>query len=465
MVGYTLVPPNMMANFSHFPVVDAFDCAHKRGDGQGIIAVRATKNANGRLVTIAFHDALGSESTLVCDAMARAEAKCFQASPSAIIDTSTADDSDVTRVSPCLPHLPTPLPAHRHETPRIAMPTHDRSATHRLNQAHRLAIQDGSASEAAAQKKWNPRANLFGCEFHHAEELIRHGKARAQDRRIYTAAMRRSKRNQHEVDLAMKQMTQRYGKTLAQKNRAETFPAFLPYGVGTHGMTTGNAAEVSHKIFAAPRKMSSLFGSMRASVEVIHRRDDLMRTEYVAAAASALGKQPFQISMSQKAPQDALPPDVHRHFREVCKVAQEMEPSKLHQPERAGDNPFFSIKCRGDTYIVSPSELLCQPFPAYDKACDCKSNGNRELVCPHVLRCVLDSKHDWRHYVKPYQLGESWRMQCLPVWSPPGASDALQGARDLKNEGQVTSKRVLIGGSVLSTLHVPSSAPPLLLNS
>ena len=91
--------------------------------------------------------------------------------------------------------------------PRIAMPTHDRSATHRLNQAHRLAIQDGSASEAAAQKKWNPRAHLFGCEFHHAEELIRHGKAGAQDRRIYTAAMRRSKRNKHEVDLAMKQMT------------------------------------------------------------------------------------------------------------------------------------------------------------------------------------------------------------------------------------------------------------------
>ena len=116
MVGYTLVPPNMMANFSHFPVVDAFDCAHKRGDGQGIIAVRATKNANGRLVTIAFHDALGSESTLVCDAMARAEAKCFQASPSAINDTSAEDDSDVTRVSPCMPRLPTPLPAHRHES-------------------------------------------------------------------------------------------------------------------------------------------------------------------------------------------------------------------------------------------------------------------------------------------------------------------------------------------------------------
>ena len=48
VVGYTLIPPNMMANFNRFPVFNAFDCAHKRGDGQGIIAVRATKNANGR---------------------------------------------------------------------------------------------------------------------------------------------------------------------------------------------------------------------------------------------------------------------------------------------------------------------------------------------------------------------------------------------------------------------------------
>ena len=58
-------------------------------------------------------------------------------------------------------------------------------------------------------------------------------------------------------------------------------------------------------------------------------------------------------------------------------------------------------------YTVSPAELLCKPFPAYDKACQCQSNGNRGMVCPHVLRCLLDSKHDWRHYVKPWQLAEA----------------------------------------------------------
>ena len=62
VMGYTLVPPCMMAHFKHYPDWDAFDCAHKRGEGQGIIAARATKNANGRLVTVSFSDTLGPES-------------------------------------------------------------------------------------------------------------------------------------------------------------------------------------------------------------------------------------------------------------------------------------------------------------------------------------------------------------------------------------------------------------------
>ena len=84
LMGYTLIPPNVMANFSSFPPWDAFDCAHKRGAAQGIIAVRATKNANERLQTISFSDVLGPESSLTCGAIMGAEAKCLGASRSAI---------------------------------------------------------------------------------------------------------------------------------------------------------------------------------------------------------------------------------------------------------------------------------------------------------------------------------------------------------------------------------------------
>jgi len=84
VMGYTLIPPNIMSNFSKFPPWDAFDCAHKRGAAQGIIASRATKNANGRLEVISFSDVLGPESSLTCNAIMGAEAKCLEGSESAI---------------------------------------------------------------------------------------------------------------------------------------------------------------------------------------------------------------------------------------------------------------------------------------------------------------------------------------------------------------------------------------------
>ena len=80
--------------------------------------------------------------------------------------------------------------------------------------------------------------------------------------------MRRSKRHKNEVDLALQQMSTPFGKSLAARNKAETYPAHLPIGVavGTHGNTTGNVAEVSHRLLEAARKTVSLFTSMRAAV-------------------------------------------------------------------------------------------------------------------------------------------------------------------------------------------------------
>ena len=46
IMGYSLVPLEIMANFAAFPPWDAFDCAHKRGAAQRILAARATLNAD-----------------------------------------------------------------------------------------------------------------------------------------------------------------------------------------------------------------------------------------------------------------------------------------------------------------------------------------------------------------------------------------------------------------------------------
>ena len=78
IMGYSLVPPEIMGNFAAFPPWDGFDCAHKRNAAQGIIASRATLNANGRLQVVSFHDLLGPESNLTCGAAFGAEAHCLR---------------------------------------------------------------------------------------------------------------------------------------------------------------------------------------------------------------------------------------------------------------------------------------------------------------------------------------------------------------------------------------------------
>ena len=60
--------------------------------------------------------------------------------------------------------------------------------------------------------------------------------------------MRLSKRHTDAVDALAAKMKTPFGKGLSKKAKAEVYPAHLPPGVGTHGNTTGNAAEVSHSI-------------------------------------------------------------------------------------------------------------------------------------------------------------------------------------------------------------------------
>ena len=88
IMGYTLVPPEIMADFAAFPPWDAFDCAHKRGLAQGILATRATLNANSRLQVISFHDLIGAESSLTCGAAFGAEKHCLVNSKSAVAGES-----------------------------------------------------------------------------------------------------------------------------------------------------------------------------------------------------------------------------------------------------------------------------------------------------------------------------------------------------------------------------------------
>ena len=116
VMGYTLVPPHVMAHFKSLPPWDAFDCAHKRGHAQGIIAARATKNANSRVDIISFSDTIGPESSLTCGAIMGAEQKILAGSKSQIGGSSPCVTAVLeltallNQTTPSPPHTTTPSP-------------------------------------------------------------------------------------------------------------------------------------------------------------------------------------------------------------------------------------------------------------------------------------------------------------------------------------------------------------------
>jgi hypothetical protein len=89
---------------------------------------------------------------------------------------------------------------------------------------------------------------------------MRSGSKGQADSKIYEQALRRSKRSKADVNALVQQISSVKGKSLLKrKAMPQLFPAFLPDGVGTQGNTTGNVAEVSHRMFDAVRSEVTLF--------------------------------------------------------------------------------------------------------------------------------------------------------------------------------------------------------------
>lgn len=63
LVGWTLVPPNMMQHgWENFMPVTAWDCAGMRGRGQGILIARATKDGNNNIHPVSLSHMLAAEA-------------------------------------------------------------------------------------------------------------------------------------------------------------------------------------------------------------------------------------------------------------------------------------------------------------------------------------------------------------------------------------------------------------------
>jgi hypothetical protein len=192
--------------------------------------------------------------------------------------------------------------------------------------------------------------------------------------------------------------------SLLRKRRKERLaPCFLPSGIGTHAMTTSNAAEVSHTMFAACRGEMSFFRSLKLCVDLIEIRSRSLREDYLEAVAHGLGKQRIEVSMTTTPARSAIPPFLRNVFNKQEDAAKALlEPMKTDSPSADMAQYLFPVPAgqNGNPWVADPTAI---PKGKYDEACSCGRTATEHLFCKHIHRVLTCTHSDWTVFVKPWQ--------------------------------------------------------------
>lgn len=200
LMGWTIVPPNMMSGLQHFMPVDAQDCAAMRGTANGILLGRATKDANDHIHPISLSCMIGAEGNFTLDAMHRAEKMILG------------------------DHSPLSAPG-------------------------RLSIIDGGAALASQQLSHFPESKLWRCSRHLKEDLSRMGKKAGDEKELYEQLLRCTATRKEEALDIWRKMDDR--SPVKHAPIEQVCPAFAhsPH----HGNMTNNMVEVMWTMFQGVR--------------------------------------------------------------------------------------------------------------------------------------------------------------------------------------------------------------------
>ena len=217
LIGWTLIPLNMMdGGWQHFPPVSALDCAGMRGRGQGILVVRATKDADNHIHPVAISHFLGPEGDITVGSHVESEKKCIDL---------------------------------------------DRDGTH-------LAIIDGGSSLG----KYSP--NHFRCS-RHLEEQLRHTPSGRASIEIYKKLLYIPKNFKPLADREYDKLPT--NSPLRGLEKRHFVQAHLPPNLCHHGNTTNNMAEIFNGMALSVREQPTLYRSLLATVELLsYRRKALL---------------------------------------------------------------------------------------------------------------------------------------------------------------------------------------------
>ena len=376
VIGWTLIPKNMMYdNLLNFIPVDAIDGAAMRDDAAGTMFIRATKDANENVHPISISVLLTSECNAALNAHMTAENVLLRQSSS--------------------PGLTTNSP---------------------LDAPGRVTITDGGPALMGVQNAMHPSTSLFRCMHHMKEELRKRCKLSLQ---IYEELLQVPFGRVQEADELFAKLPER--SPLRKIPREQICQAYLHGSL--FGVKTNNFAEVSNHMFAETRKQKELCNSLLATVAILKRRRDDLRSKVQHLKAMQNFRQTAALLRPEDTwPQDSITEPVFKEHTALRAKVQDL--LRVHKVDENNDKVWRVTLNREIVHVV---DLNCFHTRQFHKLCSCGKGGFSNLWCKETEALFRAINTDWRAWVPYWCRADTWERQVGPDFCVPGGQEIIRG--------------------------------------
>ena len=382
IMGFTLVPPNMMrGGLAQFPPFDAIDAASMRDYAAGVMINRATKDGNDNVHLISTSVMLASESGLSLDATQSAETLLL------------GEDNPLSH------------------------PDH-------------VTITDGGIALLSSQVKHHRRASLWRCYRHLKADLLRRCKASAQ---ILDKLVGLPPGRVHAADELMAELPPH--SPLRKVPKEQFCQAYMASNVSLHGNVTNNMVEISNHMLARARSEHLLFKAMQVTAETVKHRLDELRSTMLDKKASSLDKPVLLLSPDDSFPEGNVTPATQRAWEIVQSKAKDLPPPV--RVARGGLVTTDEFEVRRTAEKVSRVNLSYLPHGPFLALCDCGKSSTHKLWCECVQSVFHHSTGDWRRWLKPWRTSSAWEKQLGPAFNSPTGGQICVQVKFLSEEGSL----------------------------
>jgi hypothetical protein len=278
LMGFTMIPKNVMQNPSAFWSVDTIDCSTAY---TGVLCLRVAKDANDSVHPKSISVIFAPEGKVALRAVMKAEKLILSALPG----------------------------------PKVA------------EFGNVLTVHDAAKCLRTERKLEYPSSWTMYCAMHMRNAMTR-GNATKEEKAIYNTCLNLPK---HCKEIALRKIANLPKTSMLHRyDKAELWPCFFPDGWGNHGTTVNQTVEVAHQIYSSVRTARSLFQGMVAAEEVTRNRNISLQEKLLRAKSAALGRKEVTWEEAWPVTQTSWIPNVKKELEElIAEARQYQDPKKM----------------------------------------------------------------------------------------------------------------------------------------